>query len=207
MRLHWWPSAATSAFLMSGLEILTFVPYLLMRRRPVDTPPDILTPSPSLAYAGFVILVIGLAAEATAMWGISRRQQRIAPLTSHLSRLGITIYVATSVLLTLRLSLGSAVGVWVFQIPRIPEAVTFGLLGWASTGGGGSLQRWASIGLITVALIGCLSVVRILLGWATEEVWPWLPSVHVGLRAATWVLVGMWLRAAAMHSNVQPATE
>jgi hypothetical protein len=91
----------------------------------------------------------------------------------------------------------SAPGVWVFHVPNIPKALTFGLLGWAARGGSSLLQRWASIGLIAVALISGLSVIRLFPGWATEELWPWLPSVQVGLRAATWVVVGAWLRTAA----------
>ena len=80
--------------------------------------------------------------------------------------------------------LGNIAGVWVFHIPRIPEILTFGVLGWATTGQGGTLQRWAGIGLITMALIGCLSTVQILLGWATGEVWQWIAPTHVAVRAA-----------------------
>jgi hypothetical protein len=207
MRSHWWPSAATSAFLVSGLEMLTFVSYLLVRRR-TAAPLSILPPVPGLAYAGFILVVTGVAAEATAMWGINR-QQRAAALTFRLSQIGIVVHIASALLMlliSLRVFdpwLENTAGVWVFQVPRIPEIVTFGILGWATTGENGSLQRWASTGLITMAVIGCLSIVQILLGWATQEVWQWITPTHVALRAATWVLIGMWLRAVAANSNVR----
>src|SRR4051812_17942010 len=73
----WWPSAASCAFVASGLEILDFGLWLYLRAwaatREHAAPVSGLLPIP------LVIVVIGIAAQAGALWGIARRQHAVAP--------------------------------------------------------------------------------------------------------------------------------
>jgi hypothetical protein len=196
-----WPSAATCAFLVSGLEILSFVLYLLLRRRAIE--------SGGLTYIGLVIAVFGIAAQATALWGVGRRQQAVAPVSARLGQWAVATYVVVSALLFVFLMTvggfgvwpAGAVGNWGFQVALIPLTLAFGCLGWASRGGTGPRQRWANGGLFAVATFGVFNVTWTLLGLPTGQRWLWLASLYAALRAATWATVGAWLRSATIVSQ------
>src|ERR1035438_10017537 len=81
-----------------------------------------------------------------------------------------------------------------FPGPLIPLTLAFGCLGWASRGDSGPRQRWASGGLLVVAMFSVFSVIWARFGLQTGQHWLWLASLHTALDAATWAAVGAWLR-------------
>jgi hypothetical protein len=205
-RLHasrtWWPSAASCAFVASGLEIVSFGLGLYVRAWALSAAAareQAILPS-SLSYLGFTIAVIGVAAQARALWAVGRRQRAVAPVSAHLGQWAVATYVVVSGLLFVMLTVGAfgvwPVGNWVFRGAEITLTLAFGCLGWASRGGGdsGPRQRWASGGLPALTMFGVFSLIRILFGLPTGQRWLWLKSLHAGLRAGTWAAVGAWQR-------------
>src|ERR1039457_1895255 len=93
-RRTWWPSAATCAFLASGLEIFWLVLSRWQLSRAMKFAGG--TPSPDL-YAGLVIDeligLLGIAIEATALWGVGRRQRAVAPVSVRLGQWAIATHV------------------------------------------------------------------------------------------------------------------
>jgi hypothetical protein len=53
-------------------------------------------------------------------------------------------------------------------------------------------QRWASSGMLVIGALGILSLIWWLYGLPTGP--RWLAGVHVALRAATWFMMGAWLK-------------
>lgn len=115
-RLIRWPSAATCAFLASGLQVLLFVLSQLASgwgRLLLD----------GSTYAGLVVVelffvlfelifVFGVAVEATALWGVSRRQRTVAPLSAPLGQWVVATHVVMKVslfVLTVLMSVGGFV--------------------------------------------------------------------------------------------------
>ena len=86
--------------------------------------------------------------------------------------------------------------VGIFQAALIPLTLAFGCLGWASGGGDSPWRRWASRGLLVLAVFGVLSVTWRLLGLPTGRQWLWRASLQAALRAAVWATLGVWLRSA-----------
>jgi hypothetical protein len=84
-RRTWWPSAATCAFMASGLEILSFVQYL-PQRNAIGSAGS--APSFGATYLLFavLILVLDVTVEATALWVVGRRRQAVAPVSARLGR-------------------------------------------------------------------------------------------------------------------------
>jgi len=207
-RLIRWPSAATCAFLASALEIFLSVLFRWQLSRLIE-------------YAGLVSelvivefsYVLVAAVEAVALWGIGRRQRAVAPASARLGQWAVATYVVMSVLLVLILlisalnlgvwSLVAAYGAqfftagnWGFEVAMIPLTLAFGCLGWASRGGDGRRQQWASSGLLALAAFGVLNLTWKLCGLPTGHRWMWLAFLLVALRAATWAAIGAWLRSA-----------
>jgi hypothetical protein len=209
-RLIRWPAAATCAFLASGLEIFLDVlsrwqlSKLIKYAGPVS---ELVIVELNFSY------VLLAAVEAVALWGIGRRQRAVAPTSARLGQWAVATYVVMSVLLVLILlisvlnlgvwSLASAYGAqfllagnWGFEVVMIPLTLAFGCLGWASRGGTGRRQQWASSGLLALAAFGVLNLTWKLCGLPTGHRWIWLAFLHVALRAATWAAIGAWLRSA-----------
>ncbi|MBV9611763.1 MAG: hypothetical protein JO091_04795, partial [Acidobacteriaceae bacterium] len=99
-RRAWWPSAAACAFLASGLEILAFgfFRYLYALEMPVirengHIPSGLVDLG---MYGGLTIWVIGMAAQGTAVWGITRRQQAIAPVSARWGQWAFVTYIVVS---------------------------------------------------------------------------------------------------------------
>lgn len=220
-RRTWWPSAATCAFLASGLEIFSFVLFLLQRSlvlsplqrsRVIESAGS--TPSLGLAHTGvvfaeFIVVFLGVAVEATALWGVGRRQRAVAPISARLGQWAVATYVVSAPLFVLIVLpivgvygvWSAAVGNWVFRVALSPLTLAFGCLGWASRGGTGPRQRWANGGLLAVATFGVFSLTWRLFGLPTGQRWLWVGSLDVALRAATWVAVGAWLRSTMIVSQ------
>jgi len=209
-----WPSAATCAFLASGVEIFSFVLYLLQRNKAIGSAAS--TPSLGFTYMVFamLILVLGVTVEATALWVVGRHQRAVAPVSARLGQWAVAVYVASlplavsmpSLVLIIPITLGvgvwpAAVGKWAYQVALIPLTLAFGCLGWATHGGTSRSQRWASGGLLAVATFGVFSVTWRLSGLPTGERWLWVGSLDAALRAATWAAVGAWLRSTTIVSR------
>jgi hypothetical protein len=184
----------------AGLQILSFGLSQYLVQRP--------TAALGLTYMGFMIAaaLIGIAAQARALWGVGRRQRAVAPVTARLGQWAAATYVVMNGLLFILVTVWPyAFGLWpavsvghVFHVALIPLTLAFGCLGWASRGDSGPLQRWASRGLLVVTMFGVFSVSRILFrlfGLPTGQRWLWLALLDVALRAATWAAVGAWLRS------------
>ena len=82
----WLPSAASCAFVAACLEIPLFGPFQYLLQRP--------TAPPGLTYVGFMIAgaVIGIAAQARALWGVGRRQQAVALVSARLGQWAVATY-------------------------------------------------------------------------------------------------------------------
>ena len=199
-RRTWWPSALC-AFVSSGVEIVSFGFYLLYRSRAIESAGSTPSSPPGLI---FVIMLIGIAAQGTALWGVSQRQQAGAPVSVRLGQWAIATYVVVSgVLFSLMITVG-ALGVlpnWIFQVAVIPLTLAYGCLGWASHGGTNPRQRWASRGLLVLALFGVVGVTGTLLGLRTGPGWLWLGSLLAAFRAAAWAMVGVWLWSVTVVSR------
>lgn len=217
-RRTWWPSASTCAFLASGLEMVSFVFYLwqrtvvqsLVQRNASGSAAG--TASLDLNYIAVVfpalILLIGLAVEATALWGVGRRQRHVAPVSARLGQWAIVAYVVSLPLFMVIMSITTGLGVWpaavnkgAFQVATSPMTLALACLGWASRGGTSRLQQWASGGLIAVATFGVFSATWRLLGLPTGEGWLWVGWSGVALRVAMWAAVGAWLRSTTIVSR------
>jgi hypothetical protein len=214
-RRTWWPSAATCAFLAGGVEIFSFVLYLLQRNKAIWSAGS----TPSLAGVTYLvfavlILVLGVTAEATALWVVGRHQRAVAPVSARLGQWAVAVYVVCLPLAvsmpTLELIIPIAFGVgvwpaavskWAYQVALIPLTLAFGCLGWATRGGTSRLQRWASGGLLAVATFGVFSETWRLSGLTTGERWLWVGALDAALRAATWAAVGAWLRSTTIVSR------
>ena len=210
-RRTWWPSAALCAFVSSGLEIVSFGFYLqarleldaMYRSKAIES----VGSTPFFLGLTFVITLIGIAAQATALWGVSQRQQAGAPVSVRLGQWAIATYVVVSGVLFL-MTVG-ALNNWVRSVtnpayifPVIPLTLAFGCWGWASHGGTSPRQRWASRGLLVLALLGVFSVTWTLLGLRTGQRWLWLvASLQTALRAAAWAMLGVWLRSVTAVSR------
>lgn len=197
-----WPAAALCAFIASGLEIFSFSHYLLLRPGATESagsPPDL---HPGIIHTGFMVAVIGLIAEATALWGIGKRQRAVAPISARLGQWCVAIYVVVSGVLFVVGTFGGwfagALGSWSFPAARVPVTLAFGCLGWASRGGTPVTQRWASRALLIVTAVGVFSLIRNLSGLSTGQGWPWFALLHAllhaFLRSGMWSAVGTWLR-------------
>jgi hypothetical protein len=201
-RRTWWPSVATCAFLASGVEIFSFVLYLLLRNKAIG----------SVTYMVFavLILVLGVTVEATALWAVGRHQRTVAPVSARLGQWAVAVYVVSlplavsmpTLVLIIPISLGvgvwpAAVSKWAYQVALILLTLAFGCLGWATHGGTSRSQRWASGSLLAVATFGVVSVTWRLCGLPTPtgERWLWVGALDAALRAATWAAVGAWLRS------------
>ena len=162
-RRTWWPSAATCAFLASGVEIFSFVLYLLLRNKAIG----------SVTYMVFavLILVLGVTVEATALWAVGRHQRTVAPVSARLGQWAVAVYVVSlplavsmpTLVLIIPIALGvgvcpAAVSKWAYQVALIPLTLAFGCSGWATHGGTSRSQRWASGSLLVVATFGVFSV-------------------------------------------------
>jgi hypothetical protein len=207
-RLIRWPSAATCAFLASGLEIFWSVLSRWQLSRLIESAGLV----SQLVIVEFSY-VLAVAVEAVALWGIGRRQQAVAPTSARLGQWAVVTHVVMSVLLVLTplisaLNLGVwslvlaygaqflTAGNWAIQVVMIPLTLAFGCLGWASRGGAGRRQQWASSGLLALATFSVLHVVWKLFGLPTGHRSMWLAFLHVALSAATWAAIGVWLRSA-----------
>ena len=205
-----WPSAATCAFLASGVEIFSFVLYLLQRNKAIGSAAS--TPSLGFTYMVFamLILVLGVTVEATALWVVGRHQRAVAPVSARLGQWAVAVYVVSlplavsmpTLVLIIPISLGvgvwpAAVSKWAYQVALILLTLAFGCLGWATHGGTSRSQRWASGSLLAVATFGVVSVTWRLCGLPTPtgERWLWVGALDAALRAATWAAVGAWLRS------------
>jgi hypothetical protein len=209
-----WPSAATCAFLAGGLEIFSFAlsQWQIGAIKSANTRPELLM-SDQWVIVGVVLLllfVFGVAAEATALWSVGRRQRSVAPISSRSGQTAVAIYVAVC---ALTFALVPILGVlqtvsaggqflasnkWILHAPRIPVTLAFGCLGWASRGASGARQRWAHRSMLAMAALGIFGIVR-LAGpqwlWAPlRSLSPSLAAVDVAARAAAWAVVGAWLR-------------
>lgn len=203
-RRTWWPSAASCAFLASGLEILSFGFWLRTwaAAREHAVPPSGLINIGFTIGLGFTIALIGIAAEARALWGVARRQQAIAPVSARLGQWAFATYVVVSVLVYLLMPLGAAAfGVRFMRVFRVGNQVTqilltlaFGCLGWASRGDSSPRQRWASGALLVVTMFGVFNVIGNLFGLRIWQRSLWLASLQPAVRAAMWAMVGVWLR-------------
>jgi hypothetical protein len=199
-RRTWWPSAASCAFTASGQEIVSFGLGLYVSSAAAREHAALL--NIEFMIAEFMIAVIGTAAAARALWGVGQRQQAVAPVSARLGQWAVATFVVVSGLLLFVLMTAEAFGVWtaggvgnwVFQVPLIPLTLAFGCLGWASRGDSGPRQRWASGGLLVVAMFSVFSVIWARFGLQTGQHWLWLASLHTALDAATWAAVGAWLR-------------
>ena len=205
-RRTWWPSAATCAFLASGVEIVSFVLYLLLRNKAIGS-------VTYMVFAG-LILVLGVAVEATALWAVGRHQRAVAPVSARLGQWAVAVYVVSlplavsmptlAQIIPITLGVGvwpAAVSKWAFQVAVFPLTLAFGCLGWATHGGTSRSQRWASGGLLAVAAFGVFSVTWRLSGLPTGERWLWVGALDTALRAATWAAVGTWLRSTTIVSR------
>ena len=213
-RRTWWPSAATCAFLASGVEIFSFVLYLLQRNKAIGSAGS--TPSLGVTYLVFavLILVLGVTVEATALWVVGRHRQAVAPVSARLGQWAVAVYVVSlplavsmpTLVLIIPITLGvgawaAAVSKWAYQVAMISLTLAFGSLGWATHGGTSRSQRWASGGMLAVATFGVFSVTWRVSGLPTGERWVWVGSLDAALRAATWVAVGAWLRSTTIVSR------
>lgn len=194
-RRPWWPSAATCAFLTSGLTILQLV--LLQWQ---------LNHTYIWVMVG-VLDVFGIAAKATALWDVGRRQRGAMPVSARSGQWAVATYVAVLtaefVLIVMMIVFGliglanvGDIDVWqgfimkLYHVGGIPLTLAFGCLGWASRGGTGS-QRWASGDLLALAALGVFSVTWRLFGLPTGRHWLWLGAA---LGVPTWAALGAWLR-------------
>jgi hypothetical protein len=215
----WWPSAATCAFLASGLDILSFGLSQLEFRliKSAGSTPSFLTYGvvfTALMFASFeLISLFGVAVKATALWAIGRRQRTDGPVSARLGQWAVATYIVANLSLfvptvlmsvevwpTLSVHIGQffAANIWVFRAVGVPLTLAFGCLGWASRGGDGPRQRWATGGLLALAAFGVFTVSWALFHLPTGQHWLWVLSLHAALSAATWAAVGAWLRK---HGN------
>lgn len=207
-RRTWWPSAATCAFLAGGVEIFSFVLYLLQRNKAIGSAGS--TPSLGVTYFVFVglILVLGVTVEATALWAVGRYQRTVAPVSARLGQWAVAVYVVSMPTLVLIIPIALGVGVWpaavskwAYEVALIPLTLAFGCLGWATHGGTSRSQRWASGSLLAVATFGVFSVTWRLSGLPTGERWLWVGALGAALRVATWAAAGAWLRSTTIVSR------
>jgi hypothetical protein len=194
----------------SGLEIVSFG-YLYRSKALASVGSTPYFPSDLLNVLIFVIGLIGIAAQATALWGVSQRQQAGAPVSVRLGQWAIATYVVTSgvlfslmawsdwpnwsVLNRVDAEMLARIPAYIFQVALIPLTLAFGCLGWAIHGGTSPRQRWASRGLLVLALLGVFSVTWTLLGLRTGQRWLWWAALRAALRAAAWAMLGVWLRS------------
>jgi hypothetical protein len=213
-RRTWWPSAAACAFLASGVEIFSFVLYLLQRNKAIGSAGS--TRPLGVTYFVFLglILVLGVTVEATALWAVGRHQRTVAPVSARLGQWAVAVYVVSlplavsmpTLVLIIPIALGvgdwpAAVSKWAYHVALIPLILAFGCLGWATHGGTSRSQRWASGGPLTVATFSVFSVTWRLSGLPTGERWLWVAALDAALRAATWAAVGTWLRSTTIVSR------
>ena len=204
-RRTWWPSAATCAFLASGVEIFSFVMYLLQRNKAIGSAGS--TPSLGVTYFVGLILVLGVTVQATALWAVGRHQWAVAPVSARLGQWAVAVYVVSLPLAVSMPTLAQIIPITlgvahqVFQVLLFPLTLAFGCLGWATHGGTSRSQRWASGGLLAVAAFGVFSVTWSLSGLPTGERWLWVAALDAALRAATWAAVGTWLRSTTIVSR------
>jgi hypothetical protein len=223
-----WPSGRTCAFLAAGLTILSTVIRLW---HPLIIQWDLPYPfQPALAHFSFVsrltlmrsmrpdlestlqmliaqmgllllVLVFGVAVDATALWMAGRRQQRVAPVGSRLCRCAVATYVAA---MMLTLALGACASQfllanrWILEVPTAALALAFGCLAWATRSATSARQRWAQLGMLSETAMGILSIAR-----SVGQYWHWfeplrslatLPYfVDAALHAAAWAAIGVWL--------------
>src|ERR1035438_2417573 len=143
-RRTWWPSAATCAFMASGIEIFSFVLDLLQRKaiRSAGSAPSVSVPY--LVFA-VLILVLGVTLEATALWVVGRHRQALAPISARLGQWAVAVYVVSvplavsmpALVLIIPITLGGGVwpatlSKWAYQVAQIPLTLAFGFLGWAT---------------------------------------------------------------------------
>ena len=187
-RRTWWPSASTCAFLASGLEMLLFALSRLLPRMVVWSAGS--TPSFGLGVFAITELMVvvlvwmslfAVAVEATALWGVARRQRAVAPVIARLGQWAVAAYVVLSAppfVLIILMSVGGF-GVWptvsahaaqllvqdkwVFRVALFPMTMALACLGLASSDddfvgkrSASPWQRWASGGMLLVAIFGVL---------------------------------------------------
>ena len=217
-----WPSAASCAFVASGLELLSFglTRYVLAPAIAAVREHAVLPSGP--IYLGLAMWVIDMAAQARALWGVARRQQAVSPVTARCGKWAFAAYVVVSGLMYILMPVVLvAFGRWSVRVFRVGNGVVetlstlaFGCLGWASRSDSGSWQRWASRGLLVVTMFGVFSVIGNLFGLPTGQRWLWLAPLQVAVRAAMWAVVGAWLRSVTVvlslnneHSNPNLETQ
>ena len=199
-----YPSAATCAFLAAAIEILSFGLAMSQRSRIRNAAETDFFLPPAWVYVSVALALTGIAAQARALWHVGVIQQTAAPLSARAGRCAVAAYIATGVLVfvvtglalsgtRLILPIGSSIAHW----PRIALTAAFACLGWASRGNTSRWQRWASAGLLATGALGILSVAWWLFGFPAPP--RWIAGVHVALRAATWAVVGAWLRTVRRH--------
>ena len=218
-RRTWWPSASTCAFLASGLEILWFALSLFVRSRVVESAVRTFLGLTGWATTALMVvfvvwmLLFSAAVRATALWAIGRRQRAVAPVTARLGQWAVAAYVVVSVpvfVLIVLMSFGGfgvwptvsahaaqllAQDKWVFQVALFPMTMALACLGLASLGSASPWQRWASGGMLLVAIFGVFNVTTTLFGLPVASQGLWLGSLDVALRAAMWAAVGALLRS------------
>jgi hypothetical protein len=190
------PSAASCAFLMSGLEVISYAVtrlYLDLVRGTYETAPLI---NPLFNYTGLILGVVAVTAHAISLWGVARHQQDVAPLSVRLGRCAIILF---SVLGPIPVIAGS-LDLWAlldaskwWKLVWIPSSLAYACLSWATRGGTDARQRWASRSLLLLAAFRALGALVLLTGFPSGHRPPWLTPLQVAFRAGAWSAVGIWL--------------
>jgi hypothetical protein len=218
----WWPSAATWAFLASGLEVLSLALFLWQRSQAAGAggskPPlgraVLAIAELMLAFVVWIFL-LRVAVEVTALWGAGRRQGAVAPVTARLGQWAVTAYVVLSApvfVLTVRslMNLGGF-GVLpevsapaaqplvpvtlIFRFALLPLIVAIVYLGMASRHDAGTRQPWPSGFMLLTALLGVCNVDSTLFALPVASQSLWQGSLDFVLGAGMWAAIGASLRA------------
>lgn len=229
-RRTWWPSAAACAFLASGLEIFGLVLFQLQRSRAVE----VIASTPSLGVAALVtaelmlvfvvwMFLFSVAIELTALWGVGRREQVVAPVTAQLGQWTVAAYVVVSAPVFVLIVLMNVGGfgvwptvsahsaqflskdMWVFQVATLLVTGALVCLGLASRSGTGPLPRLAKDFMLLTAIFGVCNVDTTLFGLPFESHGLSLKSldvVSVVLCAAMWAGVGRMIYAGSKLSRL-----
>jgi hypothetical protein len=197
-------SPAACAFIASGIEILSFAYYRVQRSEMINGADSDIFPLYTSLYVALFVGMLGVAAQARVLWHVGGIQRTVAPFSSRAGRWAVATYVVVGVLgpilLVMRLLELSGlllvgvdiVGLWLIRVPQYAQTLAFAFLGWASLGSNRPWQRWASSGMLVIGALGILSLIWWLYGLPTGP--RWLAGVHVALRAATWFMMGAWLK-------------